>query len=153
MAFSGIGLFLAGAIALITQGPSIWPAISSQTPPPAELKALLLAMSGIIGFLFVLWQLSRQHFADEMTTACDKLIHEWLTTAPKDPQPAFEVETNKRLGKEFPSALKKKVDEVLKDWAWDWRNPKKWLKPRQSACLFCLTMLTFAGMAIWRMLI
>jgi hypothetical protein len=137
---------------LIITGSKIWPNGSS---PPKPFPLLLPAISGVVGFLFVLWQLSKQQFASIRIRVCENLMHKWLTTPP-DPETDLVIpeKSEKKLPQAFLDMEKEVKDEW--EWKWDWKwfksdKPKKWVKDRLSACLICFTMLTFALMAMWRL--
>jgi hypothetical protein len=148
MAFGAVGLFLAGAVGLIVTGSGIW----QTSPPPMLLQLLLPAISSAVAFLFVLWQLRLQQITDIRITACDRLIHKWLTSPP-DP---IELVVVKRADRLAPKAFLDSLQEVEAERRWKWELKwfwAKWLKARRSAFLLCATILLFAGMTIYRMCI
>jgi hypothetical protein len=149
LVFGTIVLSLTGAIALIVKDPDVW---SSTSPPPKVVQLLFLAISGTLAFLFVLRQLGLQQVADIKVTACDRLIHKWLTTPP---DPTTELIVEKRGDRLAPKALLDSVDAVKaeREWKWEWQwFWAKWLKHRPSAVLVCATLLLFDIMAIYRMI-
>jgi hypothetical protein len=105
-ALAGLGLYMAGAVALATAANIVrWEESTS---------IIIVAVCAIVIILFVLWQLANQRFASELVTGCDKLIYEWMKTPPSQAD-AFELISYQVRIWPWPIPIKKIYPKLLVD--------------------------------------
>lgn len=71
--------YLAGVVAFLTHDPPSW---QKYSPLGQFVFFLVLIISGLLGFFFVLWQFQKRREASDIFDACVNLATLWLTTSP-----------------------------------------------------------------------
>jgi len=102
MGFTAAALYLASATAVVGQAPALW-----EWKVPHLLLEILLAVSCLAGFAFVVWQLRLREKAADIVLACTTVATTLLSSeSPLDSTPASYK------GLTFPKVLVDELDSV-----------------------------------------
>lgn len=114
MAFSATALYLGGSAALLVQEEPFWLVYSLSE---FTFFLLLLIFSGILGCVFIFWQLYKRRDAAFTYEACLNLCTTWLTALPSRFALRGEISPKGGPGTKrirFPKALADEIERVKK---------------------------------------